>query len=462
MPFELDDVDSFRKDQKLDRLAERFNVAQFVSFAPSPTGPKQEFSRLANFEPNLRFETPAIAVAQLLNRSADGAINIRSFSRFQSQSREFIYGLRSVDDALSALVRISAEGAFTIVNETVDVSDGGVSGVAMGGLVEFRPDATPRGVEKQGFASLPLDLASRVLNAVYGFEVDLKDSCNARIEFSLHPVRRGWKQSHILFWEYGELSALPRPVSVSWPNDFSRLLGDKVYGLLIAHCLGFRVPKTVVINRRVAPFTFGTDTGQYDHWIRTSPNVQVPGKFTTVHGWRDPFKLVQAEDSGGEFLSSILSQQAVFALFSGAAIESADGAVIIEGTRGVGDRFMVGEKPPEILPPDVTAAVERYFHAIRAKLGSIRFEWVYDGDSVWIVQLHVGASHSLGDVIVPGESTNWVDFDVTSGLEALRSLIESLAPDCGIYLSGAVGLTSHIADVVRKANVPTRIKKDRN
>jgi len=42
---------------------------------------------------------------------------------------------------IEALVRnMSAEGLFVIANETVDVSDGGVSGVIQGGVAEFAPD----------------------------------------------------------------------------------------------------------------------------------------------------------------------------------------------------------------------------------------------------------------------------------------------------------------------------------
>ncbi|TIP53265.1 MAG: hypothetical protein E5X56_33445, partial [Mesorhizobium sp.] len=71
--------------------------------------------------------------------------------------------------------------------------------------------------------------------------------------------------------------------------------------------------------------------------------------------------------------------------------------------------------------------------------------------------LHSGASVSDGDVIVPGDAGEWVDFDVSQGLEALRSLSSSLKPDTGITLDRRIGLTSHLADVLRKARVPARV-----
>ncbi|MBY3464745.1 hypothetical protein HFN80_12090 [Rhizobium laguerreae] len=448
---------AFRKDQKLDLLAERFNVAQFVSFAPSEAGPDQQFCRLAEVAPNTLYDNVSAAIEALFARSAEATINIRSFSETQSQSREFLYAITSVEDAVSALRRIASEGAFSIANETINVSDGGVSGVAMGNLVEFRPDSTPRGVERPGFASLPLEWASAIFKTVYGVDAGLEAIGNARVEFSVHPERRGWRQSHTIFWEYGKYEAVDRSIEVSWPNDFSCLLGDKVYGLLVANLIGVPVPRTTVIGRRVAPFAFGIDTGSSESWIRTSPVVQVPGKFTTTKGWRDPFKLVQAEDPDGTDLASILSQQSVPAFYSGAAIEASDGEFIVEGARGSGEGFMLGSVAPEIIPQYVRLALGAVKERLSAHLGSIRFEWVHDGEKVWIVQLHTGASQSSGRDLVPGEADQWVVFEVAQGLEALRELLRTLPPGIGLKLDGAVGRTSHIADVVRKANVPTRL-----
>lgn len=103
-------VPDFRKDYKLDRLAERFNVAQFVSFAPAFGEPLLQYSRLVHFPPNSSFDSLEDALRALFERSAQGTVNIRSFSEEQSQSREFIYALRTVDDAAQAIRRLSSEG----------------------------------------------------------------------------------------------------------------------------------------------------------------------------------------------------------------------------------------------------------------------------------------------------------------------------------------------------------------
>jgi len=449
---------SFRKDATLDRLADHFNVAQFVSFAPSPSGPVLAYCRLAGVEPSHRFSNIGKAVDALFERSAYGTVNIRSFKETATQSREFLYALKTREEVLSALERLALQGDFTIANETIDVSDGGVSGVVLDQVVEFKPDATPRGVEKAGFASLPASWAQRAFEIVYGFAPAFSDAKGARLEFSLHPSPCGYRRSHVLYWEFDEHEPLRlNRVEASWPNDFSRMMGDKAYGLLVAHLAGVAVPKTTVIGRRLPPFTFGDETGSSEWWTRTCPNEQVPGKFTTARGWVDPFKLLASEDPSGTAIASILCQRGVPATHSGAAIEGADGRLYIEGTHGTGEAFMQGTVGPGLLPENLVEKVTALHDKLATTLGSVRFEWVYDGDAVWVVQLHRGRSASAGHVVVPGERSKWIAFRVEDGLEALRTMLESFPADAGLILDGEVGLTSHVADVIRKSGVPARI-----
>jgi hypothetical protein len=362
-------------------------------------------------------------------------------------------------DVLSALNRLAREGAYTIVNETVDISDGGVSGVAMGGVVEFRPDSTPRGVESPGFAAVPLEWADKIFDIVYGASAELYAAREGRLEFSVHPRPRGWKKSNVLYWEYSSENNTSRTAEVSWPNDFSRLIGDKAYGLLIAHLAGVPVPLTTVVGRRIAPFVFGSDTDSGEYWIRTCPKEQVPGRFSTERGWADPFKLMQREDPDGILLASVLAQRGVPAIWSGAAIELEGGRLITEGVAGFGTDFMLGREDPKPLPREVLEALNDLHHRLRLKLGSVRFEWVFDGIKAWVVQLHRGASSSSSGVIVPGHADHWILFKVEDGLEKLRSLVSQLPPSTGIWLDRQIGLTSHLADVIRKAGIPAVVRE---
>lgn len=447
---------SVRKDASLDRLAETINVAQFVSFEPSGR-PKQAFSRVLGLPPNHRFSDARSAIERLLVTSADKSVNVRSFTPDSPLSREFIYGLSSAEDAFAAVQRLNAEGLYIIVNETINVNDGGVSGVLMGGIIEFAPDDTPRCVEKPGVASLPREWGTDLLSTVYRFTPDFNVPFAGRLEFSLHPQPRGWRSSHTLGWEYAPFDPPDIAPRLDWPNRFSRLIGDKVFGLLVAHHIGLPVPLTTVLSCRIAPFNFGRATGLAETWLRTSPAEQVPGKFTTVRGWLDPFHLLAQEDPGENMIASVVSQAAVRSEYSGAAIVSGDSELIIEGRQGEGEVLMRGEAQPEVLPPHIVKDVQHIYDRARVFLGPIRFEWVHDGREVWIVQLHRGATQSTRKMLVPGLAEHWKTFDVGEGLERLREAVAAIKPGEGLLLSGGVGLTSHIADIIRRAKVPALV-----
>ncbi|QOZ06655.1 hypothetical protein [Bradyrhizobium sp. CCBAU 51765] len=449
---------SLRKDQSLDELARIGNVAQFVSYSPGGKAPNQQFCRIAGYEPNHRFETLRDGLCSLVEHSPEGTINLRSFTPESPRSRDFHYGLANVDEAESLLRKMSAEGLFVIANETVDVSDGGVSGVIQGGVAEFAPDDTPRCVEKEGTASMPSNLARSIIRMVFGFEPETVAADRGRLEFSIHPKPRGWRRSHTLMWEYEGTESAPAQPAMKWPNRFSQHIGDKTFGLLVAHAIGLPVPRTTCFSRRVAPFTFGQDTASREVWTRTCPKEQEPGRYTTVKGWADPFKLLSIEDPQGTQIPAILCQAAVPATHSGAAITDATGQLIIEGTAGEGDHFMLGRKVPEKIPASVTADVRALYDLAKASLGPVRFEWVHDGSRAWIVQLHKGATDSAASTIVPGDARRWETFQVSRGLEALRGFLDGLPGDVGVSIEGEIGLTSHFADLLRKARRPARIK----
>jgi hypothetical protein len=446
------------KDLALDQLAKHGNVAQFVAFRPEAGTLVQWTARVTGMAENARFESVPEAVTALLAKSGEGAVNVRSYLPEDPRSREFVYGIADVDTALGHLQRLGAEGLHLILNETIDIHDGGVSGVTQGNIIEFAPDDTPRAVEKPDAASLPRDMGLAILETVYGFAPELPDDRQARVEFSIHPDRRGWRQTHTILWEI-EPGADARTAQVPrWPNRFSRHIGDKCFGLLIADQLGAPVPLSHVTARRVRPFSFGQATGSDEVWTRTCPAEPQPGRFITVKGSLDPAKLFAEEDPESE-IASVLVQDAVPAAFSGAAIVGGDGTLIVEGLSGEGDAFMLGIACAQPLPGAILGDVQRLHAKLTAALGPVRIEWVHDGQKAWVVQLHVGATASSATALVAGEAANWLRFDVTEGLEALRAYLLTLPDDVGLVLEGDVGLTSHVADLVRKRGRPARIER---
>jgi len=452
-----DEDDGHYKDRILDRLARSGNVAQFVSFGPGEL--ELRYARLAGSSAP-RFDSAGAAVEALLADSMDGSVNVRSFSPGGLRSRDFLYGLREAGEVLGQLHRLAAQGLYTIVNETINVEDGGVSVVCQGGVVEFSPGDTPRCVEGPDVAALSLPMARRAFEIVYGIRPELPEDEELRVEFSLHPLRCGTRRGHTLLWEAESVGRDRIEAKVHWPNRFSRAIGDKAYGLLIAHLHGLPVPRTRVIPRRLSDFMFGEPTETGERWLRTCPVEQVPGKYTTRRGWLDPFELMQHEDPSGTHLASILSQDGVEPEYSGALLTEQDGTLRLEGKAGGGEDFMQGSSRPEPLPSRVVEPVMALYRSAREQLGPVRMEWVFDGEKVWVVQLHTGVSPSQGLTIYPGEPERWNRLRVEEGLESLRELVDSARGTTeGIILVGDVGMTSHMADVLRRARLPSRIER---
>ncbi|HAF23993.1 MAG TPA: hypothetical protein DCK93_13985 [Blastocatellia bacterium] len=442
------------KDTVLTRLAEVANVAQFVSFGPDL---KQRYAKIRKYDVDHSFGSVGAAAAALLKSA--GSVNVRSFEPNNAKSREFIYGLTTEQQVTSEVGRLASLGLFTIINETIDINDGGVSGVALGNLVEFAPGDTPRCVEKPGTVSLPEKIAFDLLEKVYGFPPDLsRYSTSERVEFSLHPIRRGVKHDHTIVWELEEVGGFETRAEIFWPNRFSRFIGDKAFGLLLADALGLPIPATKVFARSLPPFTFGKTTGSGETWIRTCPVEQDPGRYTTHRGWLDPFELLAREDPDGTKIASVLAQEGVNAEYSGSLIVEQEGEVKVEGVPGYGDDFMLG-RTIGLLPKPVKESVFDLYREAAEQLGPVRLEWVHDGEKPWIVQLHKGATASLGNTIYPGEALVFHRFDVQEGIESLRELIRRVRNvDEGVIIVGEVGITSHLGDLLRKAKIPSRIE----
>lgn len=445
------------KDEILACLADGANVAQFVSFSPGRS-PRVRHLALQAFEART-LRTIDEAVAALFERAS--SVNVRSFDPRQPKSNVFLYGLTEATEVAREVERLAADGLFTIVNETIDVHDGGVSGVCVGGVIEFAPNDTPRCVEKPGTAAFPREMGLRILETVYGFRPDLDRYPNdVRVEFSIHPLKRGVRHDHTIVWEEERIDDLTLGVAVAWPNRFSRFIGDKAFGLLVADAVGLRVPATTVFARALAPFRFGQRTGTNEPWVRTCPVEQVPGRFTTKHGWVDPYRLLSLEDPDGTAIPSVIAQEGVDAIWSGATLPATGNEVIIEGVRGTGEAFMLGKAAPDQMPQPVVADVKRLQQQATAAVGTVRIEWVHDGEQAWAVQMHRPETVVERGVIFPGTPARQHRFDVEQGLEALRQLAERLRDTGeGIVLVGSVGVTSHYGDILRRARIPSRLER---
>ena len=95
------------------------------------------------------------------------------------------------------------------------------------------------------------------------------------VEFSIQPTKEGLKQTNTSVLEYELFEKNTQKFELYWPNNFSKFIGDKTFGLIIASYLGLNVPYTTVIAREVPPFSFGKRTGLHEKWIRTACTTAV-------------------------------------------------------------------------------------------------------------------------------------------------------------------------------------------
>ena len=179
--------------------------------------------------------------------------------------------------------------------------------------------------------------------------------------------------------------------------------------------------------------------------------------------------MMEQEERKGESvvnIASILSQEAIEPIFSGACIIKENMKDdIIEGVSGKGDSFMVGEEELLFnLPREIITHIKRLNNKIRKHfylLGEVSIEWVYDGQNIWIVQLNQIKLSGNKDIIVDGNAKKYIKFNASSGLENLRNLIKEIEnKDIGIELIGNIGVTSHFGDLLRLANIPSQLKRE--
>lgn len=452
------------KDEKLHNIIinNLGNIAQYISFSPKNIETPKYIHIKGN---NLNIQSTKEAIIKLINSAKSQKINIRSFSseRMKGNPLHYNKGIDDLEEILKIIKKNASNNMHSIINENIDISDGGVSGVLLNDLIEFSPNATPKCVDAPGVCRLPKELGFKILKIIYGFIPNILFSENYRVEFSIHPKRQGLNNEHTVIWEYEKNTVINKSYTTVWPNNFSRYIGDKAYGLLIAYCLGFKVPNTTVISRNLPPFTFGLQTNLFEKWIRTCPVEKEPGKYFTGDKWVDPFKMLKEEETKGEKeinIASILSQNAVEAVYSGASIirKNED---IIEGVSGKGDKFMIGKSQSCTIPKYVLDKLKQLNNNLRNHynlLGEISIEWVFDGKDVWILQLNQLKESSHSNIIVEGNPSHYEEFQIEKGLENLRILINKIKnQNIGIILKGNVGITSHFGDVLRLAKIPSYI-----
>lgn len=261
-----------------------------------------------------------------------------------------------------------------------------------------------------------------------------------------------------------------KDIKPQFPNRFSRMLGDKVFGLLLLHHMGYKVPYCTIINRHVAPFSIGTKTFTGDKWTRTAPYEKQGGLFDTIKGYEDIFLFMgKNEDMHSEKnnqIASIIIQDGVTPVYSGGALVS-NSKIVVEGVIGAGDGFMVGENTSDI-PEYIREKINKKIQEMNLvdNFGNCSIEWVCDGDTMWLLQVNQLSTDVDDNVVVPCDHVNdFIVFDIKDKtLNDLRELIANNSEDIkvkdkGIIIKGNVGISSHYGDLLRKHKIPSKIMR---
>src|SRR4026207_42197 len=122
------------KDDTLKKLSTVHNVAQFVSFSPAG-----DVRHVVLRKPSPFYEQRGL-IESLFEQADEGAVRVRSFLPDVKSGQPFTKRpIKKVEDADILVTNLRRQGLYVIVNESIDIDDGGVSGVLHGPVIEFSP-----------------------------------------------------------------------------------------------------------------------------------------------------------------------------------------------------------------------------------------------------------------------------------------------------------------------------------
>ena len=87
-------------------------------------------------------------------------------------------------------------------------------------------------------------------------------------------------------------------------------------------------------------------------------------------------------------------------------------------------------------------------------MGPAGIEWVFDGNTVWLVQLNITDSQHRH--VAFGKNIQWVEFQFGKGMleDFRRKVIEFRGTGKGLIIIGDVSPLSHLGEIAENQNVP--------
>jgi hypothetical protein len=470
----------YKDEMLMEKVKAGCNIAKFVGIGPDKSGaPSVRMLALSRDEivddaigQNYNWEAEVEKLYNLCN----GLLSVRTYLPEKHSGNPFKPELTDLQEIKNYVCQFIAEGYHVLVNEGSPFANYEVSGVMHGDRMEMSPNDSPRCVEKEGNCVVPTKMGIHILNTIFNSSsvtdtLERFENTKTRVEFSIYPYKCGVFDNNCIIWETEDFSKRPdlvpgQPSVISWPNNLSKVVGDKAFGLIICDYIisnfgvlcDVAIPYTLVVNENFGVFPIGDPLGSSDDndwWYRTCPAVRKPGKLPTKYGQANIFELHSAETP------SVIQQMDVGAEYSGSFIKATNGICVVEGVKGHGDKFMVGEQTGSDVPKHVMVTVEKIANLLEDFLGdTVEIEWASDGDQMLhILQLSVGNTIKSLDVIVPGKfnKDTAVYFDAdTQTLQDLEQIIANYNSDGGILIKGRFGLTSHLAHLLIDSGIPSK------
>ena len=306
----------YKDEMLMAKVKEGFNVAKFIGIGPGNTGePVVRMMALSKdsivdnvFGRDYDWEAKVETLYNLCN----GLLSVRTYLPEKHSGNPFKPELTDLQEIKDYVVQFIADGYHVLVNEGLPFANYEVSGVMHGDLIEMSPNDSPRCVEKEGNCRVPTDMGLSILmtmfNSINATSGLYKFSgTDTRVEFSIYPYKCGVYDTNCIIWEAEDFSGKKElvpsaPDMVVWPNNLSKVIGDKAFGLLVCdHILNkyastedIFVPYTYVVNENFGVFTTGDTLSLFngnDFWYRTCPAVRKPGKLPTKYGQANIFAL---------------------------------------------------------------------------------------------------------------------------------------------------------------------------
>ena len=406
------------------------------------------------------------SLTELKETASDGCFGIRSFLDGKPSGNPLFLHLNDEDKGVEIIESLQAKGYYTIVSESLDEKVTPLfSGVILGDRMELGFGTTPRCVDDPNIrtAVLPLKLGKSIINTVFGAELPLFKPRD-RVEFTVTGTPVGALEQRHIVWEVSEEEATMTNTEIGiWPNHVSEAIGDKCYGLLVANAMGFNVPFTTAFVPNMQPFSFGRpkDTGTV--YTRTCPATKSPGHYPSQRGYHNPLYALKHPESLDENfvqsqhvppLASMIVQQEVVAAYAGVCIFNTDQPMRVEGTKGYGDNFMLGDSHDD-MPAEVTTKVEAIGLSLLQNIGNGEIEWVMHQDgTLFVVQL---CKHK--NVVLPTPE-DFVEFAYKghSDLERFREFCHNHDNSKGIVVTGGASELSHVGQIAKQYQIKAIFK----